>query len=67
VPFCRVVGYATPTSDSHIGFEVWLPLPENWNGNYIGIGNPGFIGDIRFGGMAREVARGSAAAPLSVR
>ena len=62
VPFCRIAGYATPTSDSHIGFEVWLPLPENWNGNYVGIGNPGFIGDIRFGGMAREVARGSAAA-----
>ena len=25
VPFCRVVGVATPTADSHIGFEVWLP------------------------------------------
>jgi Tannase and feruloyl esterase len=62
VPFCRVAGYATPTGDSHIGFEVWLPIPENWNGNYVGIGNPGFVGDIRFGGMAREVARGSAAA-----
>ena len=24
-PFCRVIGVATPTSDSHIGFEVWLP------------------------------------------
>jgi feruloyl esterase len=63
VPFCRVAGYATtPTGDSHIGFELWLPIPKNWNGNYVGIGNPGFIGDIRFGGMAREVARGSAAA-----
>jgi feruloyl esterase len=62
VPFCRVAGFSAPTSDSHIGFEVWLPIPENWNGKYIGIGNPGFIGDIRFGGMAREVAHGSAAA-----
>ena len=62
VPFCRVAGFATPTSDSHISFEVWLPLPANWNGNYIGIGNPGFVGDIRFGGLAREVERGSAAA-----
>jgi feruloyl esterase len=33
VPFCRVAGYATPNSDSPIGFEVWLPNPENWNGN----------------------------------
>ena len=62
VPFCRVAGYATPTSDSHIDFEVWLPIPANWNGKFIGVGNPGFIGDIRFGGLAREVARGSAAA-----
>src|SRR5438445_7787635 len=25
VPFCRAIGLATPTADSHIGFEVWLP------------------------------------------
>ena len=25
IPFCRVIGLATPTDDSHIGFEVWLP------------------------------------------
>src|SRR3954469_25273978 len=25
LPFCRVIGVATPTSDSQIGFEVWLP------------------------------------------
>ena len=23
--FCRVVGHATPTPQSRIGFEVWLP------------------------------------------
>src|SRR5262249_36631680 len=23
--FCRVVGFTTPTRDSHVGFEVWLP------------------------------------------
>jgi feruloyl esterase len=62
VPFCRVIAFSTPTSDSHINFEVWLPLPESWNGNYIGIGNPGFVGDIRYAGMAREVAHGSVAA-----
>src|SRR4051812_7214310 len=25
-PFCRVRGTASPSSDSSIGFEVWLPL-----------------------------------------
>jgi feruloyl esterase len=62
VPFCRVAGFSAPTSDSHIGFEVWLPIPENWNGKYIGIGNPGFIGAISYAGLAREVSRGSATA-----
>lgn len=62
VPFCRVAGFATPTSDSHIGFEVWLPTAANWNGKYVGIGNPGFIGSISYGGLVREVARGSATA-----
>ena len=27
-PFCRVAGEIAPTSDSHILFEVWLPLAE---------------------------------------
>ena len=62
VPFCRIAGFATPTSDSHIGFEVWLPVAANWNGTYVGIGNPGFIGSISFGGLVREIARGSATA-----
>ncbi|HXQ26573.1 MAG TPA: tannase/feruloyl esterase family alpha/beta hydrolase [Candidatus Acidoferrales bacterium] len=62
VPFCRVIGFAAPTSDSHIGFEVWLPTAANWNGRYVGIGNPGFIGSISYGGLVREIGRGSATA-----
>jgi feruloyl esterase len=27
--FCRVVGHATPTPQSRVGFEVWLP-EKNW-------------------------------------
>jgi feruloyl esterase len=62
VPFCRVAGYAAPTSDSHIAFEVWLPPAAKWNGLYLGEGNPGFVGAISYGGMAREVAQGYATA-----
>jgi feruloyl esterase len=62
VPFCRVAGYATPTSDSHIGFEVWLPPAEKWNGLYLGEGNPGFVGAISYGGMVRELEQGYATA-----
>lgn len=56
VPFCRVAGFASPTSDSHISFEVWLPVRANRNGLYIGVGNPAFVGAIVYGSMAREVA-----------
>ncbi len=62
VPFCRVAGFAAPTSDSHIKFEVWLPPAAKWNGLYLGEGNPGFVGSISYGGMAREVALGYATA-----
>lgn len=62
VPFCRVAGFAAPQSDSHISFEVWLPLVANWNGLYLGEGNPGFVGAISYGGMARELSRGYATA-----
>lgn len=47
-PFCRVVGFATPTKDSHIGFEVWLPGPERWNGKFQATGNGGFLGQINY-------------------
>jgi feruloyl esterase len=40
-PFCRVAGEIAPTSDSHIVFEVWLPL-QNWNGRFTGVGNGGW-------------------------
>src|ERR1700722_10272462 len=33
-PFCRIVGVATPASDSQIGFEIWLPPASAWNGKY---------------------------------
>src|SRR5438132_450064 len=29
--FCRVIGVSKPTGDSHITFEVWLPV-NGWNG-----------------------------------
>lgn len=35
---CRVQGVLTPSADSHIEFEVWLPT-AGWNGKYMGTGN----------------------------
>ncbi|PYQ78296.1 MAG: hypothetical protein DMG01_11905 [Acidobacteria bacterium] len=33
-PFCRVAATLTPTSDSDIKVEVWLPA-SGWNGNHV--------------------------------
>ncbi len=58
-PFCRVQGVAKPSSDSHIEFEVWMPV-SGWNGKYQGAGNGGFAGVISYGEMARAVRGGYA-------
>jgi feruloyl esterase len=60
-PFCRAAGVITPTSDSEILFEVWMPL-ENWNGKFAGVGNGGWAGAISFGGLGDQLRRGYATA-----
>lgn len=60
-PFCRVAGVISPTADSSIRFEVWMP-GSDWNGKFQGIGNGGFGGSIGFAAMAAAVRRGYAAA-----
>jgi feruloyl esterase len=50
-PLCRVVAYATPTEDSHIGFEVWMPAASAWNHKFEAVGNGGFIGAIDYDEM----------------
>jgi len=62
VPFCRIEAYSTPSSDSHIGIEVWLPLAANWNGKFFAVGNPGFIGSLARGALAGNVQQGWATA-----
>jgi feruloyl esterase len=60
VPFCRVIGVATPTADSHIGFEVWLPPAGQWNGNFRGEGSGGSAGAISPGPMRDALMTGYA-------
>ena len=58
--FCRVQITSSPTSDSSIGIEVWLP--ENWNGKYLQSGNGGFAGVVPYTSLAIDIQRGYAAA-----
>lgn len=59
--FCRVTGVIRPSTDSQIGFEVWLPA-AGWNRKLQGVGNGGFAGSITYDGLARAVSHGYAAA-----
>src|SRR5262245_11211789 len=45
--FCRVTATLTPTNDSDIKMEVWLPS-AGWNGRFQGVGNGGWAGTISY-------------------
>jgi feruloyl esterase len=51
-PLCRVKGFITPTRDSHIGFEVWLPPQSAWNHKLEAVGNGGMLGALNYRAMA---------------
>jgi tannase/feruloyl esterase len=59
--FCRVAATLTPTSDSEIGIEVWMPA-STWNGKFQGVGNGGFAGAIAYAALAPAVSLGYATA-----
>jgi feruloyl esterase len=59
--FCRVSATLTPTSDSDIKAEVWLPA-STWNGKYQAVGGGGWAGVISYPAMAAAVAGGYATA-----
>ncbi len=49
--FCRIAATLTPTSDSNIKIEVWMPY-SGWNGRYLGTGNGGIAGLIVYRTLA---------------
>jgi feruloyl esterase len=58
--FCRVSATATPTADSEIKIEVWMPLSA-WNGKLQAVGNGGFAGLIDAPNLGVAVSKGYAA------
>jgi feruloyl esterase len=58
-PFCRVTATLTPTSDSQIQIEAWLP-ETSWNGRFLGTGGGGFQGDITYSELAQGIIAGFA-------
>jgi feruloyl esterase len=59
--FCRVAATLTPSSDSDIKAEVWLPA-NGWNGKFQAVGNGGWAGVISYSAMADAVRAGYATA-----
>src|SRR6266581_258799 len=59
VPFCRVQGTATPSQDSEIKFEVWLPpTAAAWTGRMKVNGTGGYAGATPYGNLARDIGDG---------
>ncbi|MEN8503549.1 MULTISPECIES: tannase/feruloyl esterase family alpha/beta hydrolase [Paraburkholderia] len=59
--FCRVAASLTPSSDSNIRVEVWMPA-EGWNGKYLGLGNGGYAGLLDYPSLGAGISRGYAVA-----
>lgn len=59
--FCRVQARATPTTDSLIRFEVWVPTGTAWNGKLVTTGNGGYSPALSYGDMAYALRQGYAA------
>ena len=58
---CRIALVLTPSADSHIESEVWLP-DMDWNGKFEEVGNGGFNGNIVYPAMAAALQEGYATA-----
>jgi feruloyl esterase len=69
-PFCRVAATLTPTTDSDIKIEIWLPTARAegapgttaWNGKFQAVGNGGWAGVISYSAMAEALQGGYATA-----
>ncbi len=59
--FCQVAIVSTPSADSDITIDVWMPA-TGWNGRFRAQGNGGFAGYIDYQGMGVAVREGYATA-----
>jgi feruloyl esterase len=57
--FCRVSGVLSPSADSHILFELWLP-ESGWNNHFLQVGNGGAAGSIIYSALAAGLQKGYA-------
>src|SRR5215470_14193770 len=64
--FCRIAATRTPSGDSDIKIEVWLPASTSvsgegaWNGKLLAVGNGAWAGNISYPAMATALLAGYA-------
>jgi feruloyl esterase len=58
---CRVAATLTPSPDSDIRIEVWMPT-SNWNGKFQAVGNGGWLGAIIHPALGEALRHGYATA-----
>ena len=69
--FCRVAATLTPSPDSDIKIEIWLPIAASsavargaggggWNGKLESVGNGGWAGTISYPALATAISNGYA-------
>lgn len=59
--FCRVAATLTPTPESDIKVELWMPsMPGAWNSRFVGTGNGGYAGAIVYSELASTLSLGFA-------
>jgi feruloyl esterase len=59
--FCRVTGIAKSEPASRIGFELWLPPADTWNGRMLASGGLGTSGAVIYPALNDALTRGFAA------
>ena len=57
--FCRIAMTLTPSTDSEIKVELWIPS-ANWNGKFQAFGNGAFNGTIAYAAMESALKQGYA-------
>jgi feruloyl esterase len=57
--FCRVAATLTPSSDSEIKIEIWMPA-SGWNSKLLAVGNGAWAGSISYNAMGPALAAGYA-------
>jgi feruloyl esterase len=58
--YCRVAAVLTPTADSHVEIELWMPARESWNRKYQAVGGGGWVGSFNLIGMLNALQQGYA-------